>query len=478
MNRRDKSAVGRVRAFIQEHRLLEAGDRLIFSLSAGKDSVALLDIMSSIADEWSLTMGVFHLNHLSRGAESYADEEFVRSLAKGRNLKLYCERFDCLKRPRGYSFEEFSRETRYRYLADIARDGSWDKIVTAHTGSDNVETIVMRILRGTGLHGLRGIEPIRGNMIRPMLPLTSGEVYGYLTDRALEWREDESNSDIRFLRNFVRNELLPMAGRRFPSVDEALSRLSKLAVENASLLDHLLEKTYGKVYMEKQGEIFIYPERFGGDERVIRYALVHAIRDHFKQYISSRIIDEIMKAYGSAKNSVSIKVGGVLSISVMRDDGRSTISIGEKTAGETAKRSWEYRIDVPTGYKPAGDIVIGEPGYSLSMCLVRYETFLGEYRRKDVLFLALPDEVDYIVLRGRINGDRIRLPGGTKKIKDLLIDLKVAQSLRGSVPIVMVGSEVAAVMIGMTVNMHHRVARNYMVTEQSQKILAIYRAGG
>jgi tRNA(Ile)-lysidine synthase len=177
------------------------GDRLLLSLSAGKDSIALMDIMSTLAEEWSLTLGVFHLNHLSRGMESDSDEEFVRNLAKTYQLKLYCERFDCAGRPRGSSFEEFSREKRYGLLNGIARAESWDKIATAHTGSDNIETVLMRILRGTGIHGLRGIEPIRSKLIRPLLPLTSADVYAHLTDRGLKWREDRSNADPRFLRN-------------------------------------------------------------------------------------------------------------------------------------------------------------------------------------------------------------------------------------------------------------------------------------
>ncbi len=478
MSLKDISTLGRVRSFVRENHLIEAGDRLLLSLSAGKDSIALLDILSSLAEEFALTMGIFHLNHLSRGTESNADEEFVKKLAESHKLQLYCKRFNCLKRPAGYSFEEFSRETRYRYLTDIALDGAWDKIVTAHTGSDNVETIFMRILRGTGIHGLRGIEPKRGNLIRPMLPLTSGDVYNYLSARALKWREDESNSDNRYLRNFLRNELLPTAGRRFPSVNEALSRLSKLAVENETMMDHLIAKTYGEVYVESNGEILIHPEIFGGDERIIRHALVNAIRGHFHQYISSRMIDEIMKAYRSDKKLISIKVGRFLSISIIREDGSCTISIREKTSRETVRLPWEYRIKVPINFEHAAEIFIEEPGYSISVRLVGYETFLGEYLRKDVLFIDLPDGVDYIILRSRINGDRIRFAEGTKKIKKLLIDLKIPRPMRELVPIVMVGGDPAAVMIGVTGYMHHRVARDYMVTERSKKILAIYRAGG
>jgi tRNA(Ile)-lysidine synthase len=100
--------------------------------------------------------------------------------------------------------------------------------------SDNSETVLMRILRGTGVHGMRGIDPVRGTLIRPLLILSSSEVYAYLRLRGLEWREDKSNNDPTFLRNFIRNELLPAAARRFPGAVKALVRLSRLA-QRASL---------------------------------------------------------------------------------------------------------------------------------------------------------------------------------------------------------------------------------------------------
>jgi len=189
------------------------------------------------------------------------------------------------------------------------------------------------------------------------------------------------------------------------------------------------------------------------------------------------MINEIMKAYGSDKKRISIKLGRLLSISIIREDGPCTISIREKTSRETVRMPWEYRIIVPTNFENAAEFFIKEPGYMISVRLVGYETFLDEYLHKDVLFLDLPDGVDYIVLRNRINGDRIRLAEGTKKIKKLLIDLKIPRPMRELVPIVMVGGDTAAVMIGVTGYMHHRVAREYMVTEKSQKILAIYRTG-
>jgi len=170
------SIIRRVRAFTMEHGMLTKRDRILLSLSAGKDSVALLDIMSQLAESLELTLGIFHLNHLSRGKESDDDEYFVKELAEQKGLRLYVKRIDCSVRPSGKSFEDFSRDRRYQMLHEIAGADSWTRVATAHTMSDNSETVLMRILRGTGVHGMRGIDPVRGTLIRPLLILSSSEV--------------------------------------------------------------------------------------------------------------------------------------------------------------------------------------------------------------------------------------------------------------------------------------------------------------
>ena len=478
MRDNDDAIIRRVKAFAMEHGMLRKRDRLLLSLSAGKDSVALLDIMSQLADSLELTLGIFHMNHLSRGKDSDDDERFVTELAKSKGLKLYIERIDCAARPRGKSFEDYARDQRYGMLDEIARGDSWTRVATAHTRSDNSETVLMRILRGTGMHGLRGIDPVRGPLVRPLLRLSSSEVYAYLRMRGLEWREDGSNNDPTFLRNFIRNELLPAAEIRFPGAAEALARLSDLAVENESIIEHLVGKVYGALYTVRNGRVYIHTAKLDNDERIIRHALVTVLRDHFGEYISSTRIEETLKAYRSFKSTVTMRVGSNLEIRCEREGQGSIISIGNASTEARKPPSWEYRVDMAGISARPFEVNISESGLSLMVCVVEYSRFLEEGRNRHGLFLALPGDVAYIILRSRVRGDRIRLATGTRKIKDILIDMKVPVRLRDSIPVVMAGDETAALMTGVIQGYSHRVGCNFMVSEMSQKILAIYRVGG
>mgnify|MGYP005839217581 CR=1 FL=1 len=474
----DEIIIRRVRSFAVEHGMLRNRERLLLSLSAGKDSVALLDIMSRLADSLELTLGIFHLNHLARGKDSDDDEKFVIRLAKSKGLKLYIERVDCTVRPRGKSFEDFARDKRYELLNEIACVDSWTRVATAHTMSDNSETVLMRILRGTGIHGLRGIDPVRGVLVRPLLRLSSSEVYAYLRLRELEWREDESNNDSRFLRNFVRNELIPEAESRFPGAAEALARLSDLAVKNESIIEHLVRKVYGTLYTVKNGSVLINTSQLDNDERIIRHALITVVRDHFGEYISSARIEETLKLYRSLKSNAILRTGSNLEIRFDRERQGSIIRIGRVSAEASRTPSWEYRVNIADmGERPL-EVNISEIGYGLTVCVVDYSRFLEEGRNGSGLFLALPGGVDYIIVRSRARGDRMRLAAGTKKIKDILIDMKVPLKLRDSIPVVIAGDQTAALMTGVIQGCSHRVGCNFMVSEMSQKILAIYRVGG
>jgi len=478
MMKMSDAIVQRVGEFILEHGMLEKRDRLLLSLSAGKDSMALLDIMCKLAGQMSLTLGVFHLNHLARGADSDGDEAFVTDLAGLKGIRLYAERLDCTMRPRGKSFEEYSRERRYEMLAGIARSDSWTRIATAHTLSDNSETVLMRILRGTGIHGLRGIDPIRGIFIRPLLGLNSEEIYAYLRENELEWREDGSNADSRFLRNFIRNELLPFTARRFGAAEEALNRLSVLATENQLLIGRLLAKAYGKTFTVEDGRVVIRPEELDNDESIIRHALITAIRDHFGMYISRAIIEEALRAYRSCKSTLTVKAGSDLYIHYERVGRGSTICIGHAIGGRSKSPAWKYCVDIIGVSAWPLRLDIAECGISMDISVVEYSRFLEEGRNGPGLFLALPENVDYIILRNRVKGDRIKLGFGTRKIKDLMIDLKIPARLRDSIPIVEANGKTAGVMTGFMPGATNRVGVDFMITEKSQKILAIYRAGG
>lgn len=222
---------------IRKHEFLRAGDRVAVAVSGGADSVALLLLLLQLRTELGIVLSVAHVNHKLRGAESDEDERFVTELAASLGLDLLA-RVAEVNRRGGSGIEGSARELRYNFFAELAREGRVTKIATAHTLDDQAETVLLRMLRGTGIRGLAGIHPrLRlnhdssgvacGEVVRPLLGFRRAELREYLRARGQPWREDSSNQDAAFLRNRVRRRLLPLIVEEFG--EAAIEHLAELA---------------------------------------------------------------------------------------------------------------------------------------------------------------------------------------------------------------------------------------------------------
>jgi tRNA(Ile)-lysidine synthase len=230
-----------VLGYIRKHDLLRAGDRVGAAVSGGADSVGLLRILLELRQELGIVLSVVHLNHKLRGAESDADEQFVRELAATHGMEVVCESRDvkAYAAEKKLSLEAAAREVRQASFANCIR-GGLDKVATAHTLDDQAETVLMRIVRGSGFRGLQGIqlrievqdegEEVCGAIVRPFLSVRRSAARDYLAEIGQSWREDSSNQDDRFRRNRVRRLLMPLLEREFnPAVAERLAELAEIA---------------------------------------------------------------------------------------------------------------------------------------------------------------------------------------------------------------------------------------------------------
>ena len=218
---------------------------VLAAVSGGPDSVAMLRAMTALKTGGEGRICVAHFNHHLRGGESVADEDFVVDLC--RRLRVHCEVGHAAEGPRGndpdMQGEEVARARRYEFIEDAAARLGARYVVTAHTADDQAETILHRILRGTGVGGLAGMARARplgpaATLIRPLLPVRRAELTAYLDDLGQSYRCDASNTDTRFTRNRIRHELLPMLAEQFNSgVVEALLRLGTLAGEVQQIVD-------------------------------------------------------------------------------------------------------------------------------------------------------------------------------------------------------------------------------------------------
>lgn len=225
---------GNILRFIRENELIKPGSTLVCAVSGGKDSVCLLHVMRSLQKELFITVKAAHLNHQLRGEESDRDEAFVRNLCESLSVPLTVSRADVLARCKetGESVEEAARVLRYRFFASLE-----GVVATAHTQDDNLETVLLNLVRGTALRGLCGIPPKRGRIIRPMLCVSRAEVEAYLEQHALSHVEDSSNASSLPLRNRLRHEVVPLLARENPKLSSAVFHMSEILREEDAYLD-------------------------------------------------------------------------------------------------------------------------------------------------------------------------------------------------------------------------------------------------
>ncbi|MFZ0639595.1 MAG: tRNA lysidine(34) synthetase TilS [Candidatus Acidiferrales bacterium] len=234
-----------VRDTIQRHKMLHAGDCLAVAVSGGADSVALLRLLEELRGDLGATLCVIHFNHQLRSADSDADENFVGALARQQGLAFIvgCDDVAAAAERHGWNLEDAARRLRYDFFAKIVADSGATRVATAHTADDQAETVLARLIRGTGLTGLGSIYPVRGNIIRPLLEVRRADLRAYLATIHQEWREDATNADTRRLRARVRQRLLPEVEENFSrSIVSKLSQLASLARDDERFWAALVEE--------------------------------------------------------------------------------------------------------------------------------------------------------------------------------------------------------------------------------------------
>jgi tRNA(Ile)-lysidine synthase len=199
----------RAAEFIARHRMFEPGQRVGVAVSGGADSVFLLHALRELAPRWNLELSIIHIEHGIRGAASLADAEFVAQLAATFSLPFYLHQANVPAI--GGNLEEAARNVRQTFYAELIASAAVNRVATGHTRSDQAETVLFRILRGSGLTGLAGILPVtREGLVRPLLATSRDEIECWLRERGIAWREDATNRDLRYARNRLRHEILPL----------------------------------------------------------------------------------------------------------------------------------------------------------------------------------------------------------------------------------------------------------------------------
>jgi tRNA(Ile)-lysidine synthase len=455
--------------FINENSLIIHGDRLLLSMSAGKDSVFLFTLIRKIFKKFRLTVAVFHLNHLQRGDESDREQIFVENLSASAGWQCFSEKasFDTAENKK--SFEEQARDARYSRLQMIAEQHGFNRIVTAHTLDDNVETILMRIFSGTGLHGLKGIPAARGMIVRPMLPLRSEEIYSYLRDKEISWMEDSSNMDTVYSRNYLRNNVIPVISKRFPDMHRAVAILSGIAGDASDIIDRHIQKAYPGTVKNSGRSSLIFYKNISADKPVLNHLLADSVRKA-GGLPSAAVISEIYRRMESSNSSYTdLYQNHLIIIRKILMKGEPCIEISP--VDNISNHSFvEFKIN-NTDNDLINEIVTG--GYT-----IRYSFLCADDCRMDNadrIYIFLEDnDNSNIKIRNRLPGDRIKLSFGTKKIKDIMIDVKLDPALKERVPLLDINGRVAAYMPGLLNLGKNIVSSENSADKRSKKVLAIW----
>ncbi len=455
-----------VLAYIREHELLRPGDRAGVAVSGGADSVALLRVMVELRAELGLVLSVAHFNHKIRGEASDGDERFVRHLAEVHGLEFHLSGGDVPAHAKSHklSLETAARDLRYRYFSELIASGAVSKVMTAHTLDDQAETVLMRILRGTGTAGLAGVYPRvkvgNGEIIRPLLGVRRCEIESYLRKLDQPWQEDATNQDVHHARNRVRHVLLPLMESEFnPAVRQRLSELADIArVEE----EHWA--TILKAAELDNGEGTLDADSFQQFPPAIQRRVLRRIGDQLSVELDFEMIEAIRRFATADTRVLELTAGWNVIREIERrpNGGRGrTLLRFEKGSERPVAGDYEYSVEWP------GEVAIPELGATVCLRLCGRQS--GGEKRSDgppALYnsMQLLDSrklLPQITLRNWRAGDQFwpAHTSGPKKVKELLQRQHVTGAARQSWPVAESGGEIVW-MRGFPVSEKHRIQEN------------------
>lgn len=263
---------------IKKYNLIESGEKIVLGVSGGPDSISMLNILNEIKDEYKFEIYVAHINHMIR-EEAREDEKYVQKYCEKNNIQCFVKRIDVqqIANIKKIGTEEAGRNIRYEFFEEVMKKVGATKIGVAHNKNDKIETIIMNLLRGSGLLGLKGIEPIRENKyIRPLIECERQEIEQYCEEQKLDPRIDKTNFENDYTRNKIRNIVIPYIKNEFnPNIIETMDRLSQLATDESNYMELHTKKIYEKLLIEKtENQIILKLKEFNEQEKVIKSRLI------------------------------------------------------------------------------------------------------------------------------------------------------------------------------------------------------------
>ena len=471
----------RVGAAISERGL--SGKRLLVAVSGGPDSLALLHALYRLRGEYGLTLRGAHLNHRLRGAESEADAEFVADTFERLGVPFTVDGVDVAgyRRRHRLSLEDAARRVRYSFLADAAAEHGADAIALGHTADDQAETVLMHIIRGSGLDGLRGMQALdrrtisgrRVALFRPLLDVSRAETEAYCRALCLTPRIDPSNSSPEFLRNRIRMELVPLLEQMNPSMRDALVRLARNATQDSDYIREHADAVWREVTRQvEDGVVRLDAVALGGEHAAIRGRVLRRAIEAAGGEVTQRHILDMMALFGRAPGKRLHLSGGLGFVTGYGEAYVGSADVVEDALMPLPALGGEFSVPVP------GEVRVG--GWRINVtCMDRRdgEGFshssypnlppLGEGTEASEM-LDMDCVGDGLWVRGRLPGDRFQPLGmeGSKLLREFMIDARIPRGWRDGLPLVVSERGIACVP-------GWRIAHWARVTEETRRVLRL-----
>lgn len=415
--------VGRFDRHLRSSRLLSEGSSITIALSGGLDSVALLDLLASLQGPWGWRLSAAHFDHRMR-EESGEEAEWVRALCTKASLPVVVGRA-----PVAPDSEAEARELRYRFLYRARSELRSDWLATAHQADDQAETVLFRLLRGSGLPGLAGIPARRApHTVRPLLPFWRAELEAYVRARSLSYLTDPTNRDARITRNWIRHQLIPaIETSEVPDLRRQLVRLSDLARRAGGVVGQMTERAADELVLEAaENRIVVARTRFLAYDTNVRAHLLRALVARVGPQpgrVGTRVALEFINTCSSGR-SLDL-AGGVV---VRREFDRLAI---EREAYRASAS--DHALAVPDRRSGEAEVMIAGVSWRVRWAPWALE---GETLDSEQVVCFDPSELQFpLTVRSWRPGDRIRLHGGTRKLKKVFADSDIARSQRGRYPL-------------------------------------------
>lgn len=453
----------KVLSIVKEYDLIKENENIVIGVSGGPDSMALLYILLELKESIDFKIFVAHLNHGVRGKDAKKDQLFVEEECKKLNLPYYTKTISMVEygKEKGITAEEAGRELRYGFFREILKKQGGGKIAVAHNKNDQAETVIMRFMRGTGIDGLKGMEFISEDIIRPILSINRAEIENYIEEKKIETVLDKTNLQPIYSRNKVRLELIPYIEENFnPNIIDTIWRISNLSQIDSEFLEKHSKKLFNQVVIKDGKNSIILDGRKileldrSIQQRIIRNG-IGKINGTLQGITESHVIFGLnLLLNGHTGKSINIINNIVIRLNYNELIIEKEINI--------KKKDYIYELKYP------GVEFVEELGYSFNMEIIDFQEGLKFEKSKYIGYFDLDKINGDLFLRNRRAGDRFTPFGmkGSKKIKDYFIDEKINKESRDIIPILTDKNHILW-LVG------YRTSERYKINRNTEKILKI-----